>query len=125
MVIHESFSDFILFLYVHMSYVDESYDPAELSAIKSKMARLYSPDTDIEKKLYQTLRQYNSFDKSKLYELVRDSLNHFKDQVSANDKIYSDLYEIIQADGRLLYSETKSLETLRKIIDHHATINER
>ena len=125
MVVHESLSDFILFLYVHISHVDQNYDPSELGTIKRKMAKLYPADTDLEKKLYLTLRQYNDFEKSKLYELVRDSLDHFKDQVSEKENIYGDLSEIIQADGKLEYSEMKSLETLRKIIDYHTAINEK
>lgn len=125
MVIHDTLPDFILFLYVHMSNVDDSYDPKELGTIKGKVSKLFPGNTDPEKKLYATLRQYNSFDKSKLYELVRDSLNHFKDQISEKENIYADLYEIIQADGQLTHSETKSLETIRKIIDHHAALQEK
>jgi uncharacterized tellurite resistance protein B-like protein len=105
--------------------VDDSYDPTELGTIKNKMHKLFPGDIDPEKKLYTTLRQYNSFDKSKLYELVRDSLNHFKDQISEKENIYADLYEIIEADGQLTQSETKSLETIRKIIDHHAALHEK
>ncbi|MEO5975676.1 MAG: TerB family tellurite resistance protein [Chryseolinea sp.] len=125
MVIHNSLSDFILFLYVHMSNVDDSYDPRELGTIKGKMNKLFPADMDPEKKLYASLREYNSFDKSKLYELVRDSLSHFKDQISEKESIYADLYEIVQADGQLTQSEAKSLETIRNIIDHHAALHEK
>jgi len=51
MVIHANLPDFILFLYVHMSRADDSYDPTEMAAIKSKMNNLFSKGTDLEKKL--------------------------------------------------------------------------
>ena len=37
MLLHATFPDFILFLYVHMSLADSSYDPSEMAAIKTKM----------------------------------------------------------------------------------------
>ncbi len=77
MVIHANLPDFILFLYVHMSRADDSYDPTEMAAIKNKMNSLFSKGTDLEKKLYVTIREYNSFDKNKLTELLSDSIQHF------------------------------------------------
>ena len=50
MVIHSSFKDFILFLYVHMSQADENYDPNEMATIKKKAHQLFQKETDIEKK---------------------------------------------------------------------------
>ena len=52
MVIHSRFKDFILFLYVHMSRADESYDPIEMATIKKKITGLFEKNADIEKKLY-------------------------------------------------------------------------
>ena len=41
MVIHSTFKDFILFLYVHMSRADENYDPNEMATIKNKIGGLF------------------------------------------------------------------------------------
>ena len=66
MVIHDSFPDFLLFVYVHMSEADHNYDPKEMALIKKKMHALFPEGTDLEKKLYRAIRDYNNFDKSRL-----------------------------------------------------------
>lgn len=121
MVIHNSFKDFILFLYVHMSRVDESYDPNELATIKKKMEGLFTSDTDVERKLYTTIREYNSFDRSKLSDLFEATFKHFDQDTSVmKSNFYKDLNEIILADGKVDDAETKALEALQGIIDLHA-----
>lgn len=124
MVIHSSFSDFILFIYVHMSEADHDYTPEEMAVIKSKMMTLFPAGTDFEKKLYTTIRTYNSFDKSKLNDLFEDTFHHFiKDGFAEKNKVYADLQEIISADGRIDKSETSALNALKKIIEMTAEKN--
>ena len=123
MILHSTFPDFIAFLYVHMSHADNSYDPYELATVKSKMTGLFAEGTDVEKKLYGAIREYNSFDKSKLNELFEASLKHFSVEAPLKEDIYTDLTEIIRADGKVDQSETKTLETLKKIIDLHSVKN--
>ncbi|MEJ7645597.1 MAG: hypothetical protein WKF87_13475 [Chryseolinea sp.] len=121
MTTHETLPDFILFLYVHMSQVDNNYDPLELGTIKRKMGKLFPADTDFERKLYSTIRAYNNFEKSGLNDFFERSLKHFGSQQDITG-IYSDLYEIIQADGKLVQAETSSLEMLMKIIEQHSEV---
>jgi len=120
MVIHASFPDFILFLYVHMSRADDNYDPKELAAIKNKMNGLFSKGTDLERKLYVTIREYNSFDKNKLTELLSDSIKHFSNDTTVDTHLLNDLREIIQADGKVDHSEMNALEALKRMIDHQS-----
>jgi len=118
MVIHATLPDFILFLYIHMSRADDSYDPSEIAAIKVKMNTLFAEGTDLEKKLYSAIREYNSFDKSKLTELFTDSIKHFSKKSAVEAHLFKDLSEIIQADGKVDQSETNALDVLKRIIDH-------
>ena len=115
MVIHSSFSDFILFLYVHLSHADNSYDPTELSAIKDKMKIIFPSTTDFEKKLYQAIREYNSFDKSRFDELLKATATHFKNE-KANKQVLDSFHDIVNADGKIGQEEAKALETLKQII---------
>lgn len=115
MVIHTSFPEFILFLYVHMSQADKNYDPNELAVIKSKMENLFPPGTDFEQKLYSAIRQYNSFDKTSLESLITDSIKHFNNKGFEN--VYADIQEIIGADGNVDTAETKALAALKHMID--------
>lgn len=124
MMLHSTFSDFIVFLYVHMSHADNSYDPQEMATIKSKMQKLFPAGTDLEKKLYATIRQYNSFDKEKLPELLTESLRHFTDKHETNEQVFSDLRDIIHADGKVLPAETRSLESLKIMIDQQVANSE-
>ena len=118
MVIHSRFSDFILFLFVHMSHADETYDPYEMATIKTKISGMFDDDTDIERKLYLTIREYNSFDKVELPQLFQDSFKHFgEDESIQKNTFFDDLTEIMQADGKVVHAEKKALQALKEIIE--------
>lgn len=116
MIIHSTFEDFLLFLYIHISRADNNYDPKEMEVIQEKMKGLYPSKTDFDKKLYLTLREYKNFDKSKLPELFSDTLSHFK---AGKDKatIFADLSDIISADGKIQPTETNALDALKQTLD--------
>lgn len=117
MIIHDSFADFVVFLYVHVSQADNNYDPAELAAIKSKMKALYPAGTDIEKKLYGALREYNNLDKAKLPALLANSVQRFASETSADPQsVLEAMTDIVRADGRVEPSETNALETLKNLL---------
>ena len=118
MVIHSSFKDFILFLYVHISRADENYEPNEMATIKKKIEGLLDKDADIERRLYGAIREYNSFDKSNLPALFENSFKHFsKEATILKTNFFSDLNEIILADGKVEDAETKALSVLKEIIE--------
>ncbi len=118
MIIHQSLSDFILFLYVHIAHSDANYDPSEMALIKTKMAQLFADGIDIEKKLYGAIREYNSFDKVKLEELFNDSVEHFKSGYPMPDNdLFSDIEEIIRADGKVHVKEVDALTLISNIVN--------
>ncbi|MEJ1240209.1 TerB family tellurite resistance protein [Chryseolinea sp. T2] len=120
MVIHKTLQDFIVFLYVHISQADNSYDPNEMALIKAKMKKLYPAATDIEQKLYTTIREYNTYDRAKLNDLFKQSIEHFGKEGALESTVHADLNDIILADGKVKADETRSLDRLRSIIDQHA-----
>lgn len=115
MVIHSTFPDFILFLYIHLSQADSSYDPKELATIKDKMKIIFPSSIDFEKKLYQAIREYNAFDKSKFDDLVKATAMHFKSE-KASKQVLDSFQDIVNADGTVGTEETKALEVLKQII---------
>ncbi len=118
MVIHQNFADFVLFLYIHMAHADSEFHDSELTVVKEKMKKLYPKDTDYDAKLREVLAQYQDFDKSKLRTLFRDTFRHFTNiRFPVKYHIYTDLYEIINADGKIDESETKALQELKEIIE--------
>lgn len=92
-----------------------------MATIKKKIAGLFEKGADIEKKLYIAIREYNSFDRTKLSDLFKDSFKHFsQDNSVLKNNFYKDLNEIILADGKVVQAETRALEALKEIIELNA-----
>ncbi len=124
MVLHSSFSDFVLFLYVHMAYADGELHNDELRVIREKMHKLYHDQGDTTGKLDETLAQYNNFDKANLKKLFHDTFAKFDNiKFTQKYKVYGDMYDIIYADGKVHESETRALDELKEIIDINAEVN--
>ena len=115
MQVHRSFPDFVLFLYVHLSHADSSYDPSELAAIKEQMKNLFPGEMDFERKLYQAIREYNAFDKTGLDEFLQSSADHFRNE-KPDHNVLQAFEAIIGADGKVDQNEVSALNTLKQII---------
>ena len=118
MFIHKSFADFVLFLYVHMAHADGEFHSLEKGVVLNKMAKIFPKESDYEKKFDEAVSQYRSIDQSQVTSIIRDSFRHF-DQVKFQQKykVYTDMYDIINADGKVDESETRALDELKQIID--------
>lgn len=118
MVIHQSFADFVLFLYVHMAHVDGEYHTLEQELILKKAKKLY-PDGDVAKtKLGEAVILYKSLNAAEIPALIRETFKqHGEVKFSQKYKIYTDMYEIINADGHIDESETKAIDELKQIIE--------
>lgn len=122
MVIHNSFADFVLFLYVHMAHADGDLHITEVKVIKEKMAKIF-PNEDSDKKFTAALDEYNAFDKSKLNKLFHASFAHFNTvKFSQKYRVYGDMYDIIYADGKVEESEKRALDELKEIIDINSEV---
>jgi len=119
MVIHSTFSDFVTFLYVHMAHADGEFHIEENKVILEKMAKLYPPGSiDLKEKLSATVNQYKNVDTGSVSKLISQTFRHFdKVKFTQKYKIYTDMYDIINADGKVDDSETAAMETLKEIID--------
>lgn len=118
MVIHSSFPDFILFLYVHIARCGSEYDPREIGIIKERMTQLFPAGTDLERKLYRAIREYNSFDASRITELLRDSLAYFNTDVETRKtRLYSRIAGMIKSDENSLRGREAD-HTIRRIVGH-------
>ncbi len=122
MVIHTSFPDFVLFLYIHIAHLDYSFEPEELSTIKKKMATLFPEGTDLEKKLYQAIREYNQFDRSKINKLCAETLRHFRNEgATLPSQLFEDFRDIIMSDGQVHDLENRILTRVRQIVEKKTT----
>ncbi|MBI1769097.1 MAG: TerB family tellurite resistance protein [Bacteroidetes bacterium] len=123
MVLHKQFQDFVLFLYTHMALCDGSMHENEELVILDKMSKIFPTEADPKKKLNAVVAEYKSIDPALINTIVRDSFKFF-DQVkfAQKYKIYTDMYDVVNADGRVEESERKALNSLRDIIDMDAEI---
>jgi uncharacterized tellurite resistance protein B-like protein len=118
MVIHDNFADFVLFLYIHMAYADGIYHPAEREVIAERIPKLFPGESDITGRLARAEKQYDAVDKSKTEEIIKDTFKQFSSiRFAQKYKVYTDMYDIIHADGKVEESETKALNQLKDIIE--------
>ena len=118
MVIHQSFAEFVLFLYIHMAYADGFFHPKEKELILEKMGKLFPGESDPVKKLDRAEKDYLHMDPDHVSLLIHESFKHFNQVKFAQKyKVYTDMYDIVNADGKIEESETAALDALKKIID--------
>jgi len=118
MVIHKTFSDFVLYLYVHMAFADGAMHPDEERVILEKMNKHFPIEGDHKKRFDEAVIAYQKMDPSKNHEVIKDSFKHFDHiKFAQRYKIYADMYDVIHADGKVDEAETKAINELKGIID--------
>ena len=123
MVLHSQFQDFILFLYIHMALSDGSIHSSEEQAILTKMTKLFPNEGNVKRKFQLAVEEYRSVDPAMVNDVIRESFRFFdKVTFSQKYKVYADMYDIVNADGRVEESEKHALDGLKKIIDMDAEI---
>ena len=115
----EDFKDFTLFLFIYMAYADGSMDRTEIDVIKSKISKLF-PETDVNEKFQQSRKSYEKFAPEEIDTIIRLNFEkHREKSFTFKYKIFSDLYEIIIADGIVDFQENQSIQKLKGIIDQN------
>lgn len=115
---HSTFADFVLFLYVHMAHADGHFHSEEVHVILEKMSRIYPNGTNLNEKLNGAIKEYESLKPEAVMTFIKDSFKHFNHVKFAQKyKVYTDMYDIINADGKVDESETDALASLKEIID--------
>ncbi|MEQ1587198.1 MAG: TerB family tellurite resistance protein [Cyclobacteriaceae bacterium] len=118
MVLHKTFSDFVLYLYVHMAFADGSLHPDEERVILEKMNKHFPIEGDHKKRFDEAVIAYQKMDPSKNHEVIKESFKHFDHiKFAQRYKIYADMYDVIHADGKVDELETKAVNELKGIID--------
>jgi uncharacterized tellurite resistance protein B-like protein len=118
MIIHTNFPDFVLFLYVYIAYSDGDFHPQEKEIILEKMKKLFPDRDDHEKQLVETIRLYSDLEPDQFKPIFIDTFKQFpKVKYAQKYKIYSDMYDIVHADGKINESEETAMNALKEIID--------
>src|SRR5258708_37507515 len=102
MVIHTTFADFVLFLYIHMAYADGFFDHTEKELILEKMSKLFPSESDQRTKLERAEKDHLHLDSEKGSSIIYDSFKHFdRVKLAQKYKVYTDLLDIVHADGKM------------------------
>ncbi len=121
MVIHNNFQDFVLFLYVHMASADSQLAGLEEEVILGKMKKLFPNEQDLKKKFEHAVAEYRSYNHDQVMDIVRSTFKaHSEIKFAQKYKVYTDMFDIINADGRVEESERAALDALKEIIDINA-----
>ncbi len=115
----DDFNDFTLFLYIYMAYADGSIDRTEIDVIKSKMAKLF-PEANADEKFQRSRKEYESHNADEIDKIIHQNFEkHREKSFTFKYKIFSDLYEIIIADGVVDFKENQSIQKLKGIIEQN------
>lgn len=125
MVLHKYFQDFVLFLYVHMAFADDSLHHTEEQVILDKMSKLFPTEGDPKRKFDMAVAEYKALDPAMVPVVIHDSFKYFnKVKFAQKYKVYTDMYDIVNADGKVEESEKNALEALKQIIDLNAELRQ-
>jgi len=109
-----SVEEFTLLLFFHMAHVDGSLHPNERDTILERMKVLFPEDNTLEAKLTKMESSYPSIGDDGAQDLLKDSLKKFPDVAQAKRlEIYSSLFDIINANGRVNLEETNTLQVFK------------
>src|SRR5258708_20507639 len=98
MVIHTTFADFVLFLYIHMAYADGFFHHTEKELILEKMSKLFPSESDPRTKLERAEKDYLHLDSEKVSSIIYDSFMHFNQvKFPHKYKAYTDMFYIVHA----------------------------
>ena len=118
MIIHDNFQDFVLFLYLHMAHSDGSMHSQEENIVREKMQKLFPEGTDLNLKFEEARAAYQAIKPEEVPAIIKVTFDHYKDiKFAVKYKVYTDMYDIINADGKVDESETSALDLLRRVID--------
>ncbi|MFT4804021.1 MAG: putative tellurite resistance protein B-like protein [Marivirga sp.] len=118
--IFSAYQEFILFLLIHVGNSDYSLKSAEIEVILSKMED-YFPDIEESDELRSTFvnyqDNYQELNDSDINHIIYNNYLHYKDREINANRMLNDLNEVIMADGLIHEMETKTLESLKKLLN--------
>ncbi len=106
--------DYILFLFLHLASVDGSLHPNERETILEKMNELFPENSQVEEKLNTLDAEYRKLGPATVEELLTESWPTFSPMAQElKNKIYVDLFDIINSDARVNEEETRVLKIFK------------
>ena len=116
--VFRDFTHFTFYLYFYMAFSDAYLDEKEAQMIRKKMQERVSGDTDINQLFEKIQSTYEQTPVDQLDEVVQLNFKQFKEQSQEfKYTLFTDLYDIMIADGVVHYKENESLDKLKKLVN--------
>jgi len=101
-----------------MAHADGEYHASEEEAILNKVPKLYPNEGDPKSKLKSAMAEYKKVKPADLKNLIHDTFLHFDHiKFSQKYKVYTDMFDIVHADGKVHEAEERALKELKEIIE--------
>jgi uncharacterized tellurite resistance protein B-like protein len=111
-----SFNEFAAFLFLHVASTDGSIHENETHQVQKKIARLF-PEQDSNQVISKILGHYQEIKNEELGMFIRNSFHQFRDETFASKyNMFTDLYDIVNSDGKVDVAETAVLNQIRELI---------
>ena len=110
----EKLEDFTLLLLLHMGHVDGSLHPNEKDTILDRMKEMFPAVSSLIEKFTEMELLYGKLGYARVEDLLKITLPKFShiDAVKKRE-IYSALFDIINANGRVNEEETQTLQIFK------------
>jgi uncharacterized tellurite resistance protein B-like protein len=111
-----TFNEFAAFLFLHVARTDGSFHDTESHQVKQKIARLF-PEQDAQEMIRKTLEHYQQVKQEEIAHFIRESFAQFRNESFASKyNMFTDLYDIVNSDGKIEEAETAVLNQIRDLI---------
>jgi uncharacterized tellurite resistance protein B-like protein len=106
-----------------MALADNYLHPAEEEVILGKMAKLFPTETNPKQKFDAALLNYKTLLHNEVMDIIRGTFKQFDHiKFAQKYKVYTDMYDVVNADGKVEESEKTALDALKEIIDLNSEI---
>ncbi|HAA15489.1 MAG TPA: hypothetical protein DCE41_28815 [Cytophagales bacterium] len=116
----EKYEEFLLFLLIHIANADHMFKLDEAIVILTKMEDMFDTENGVDKLLSIFMQMQDNYDKlsnDEISEVIKENLVKFDIKDDLADRLFNELYEVVNADGHIHENETKAIERIKKLVN--------
>jgi len=116
----EKYEEFLLFLLIHIANADHMFKLDEAIVILTKMEDMFDTENGVDKLLSIFMQMQDNYDKlsnDEISDVIKLNLAKFDIKDDLADRLFNELYEVVNADGHIHENETKAIERIKKLVN--------
>ncbi|MEL6536242.1 MAG: TerB family tellurite resistance protein [Bacteroidota bacterium] len=116
----EKYEEFLLFLLIHIANADHMFKLDEAIVILTKMEDMFDTENGVDKLLSIFMQMQDNYDKlsnDEISDVIKINLTKFDIKDDLADRLFNELYEVVNADGHIHENETKAIERIKKLVN--------